>query len=451
MKWLALVALALFACGSGSPPADSGPRDAQTLDASPRDAGVDAPSAPDASEEEDAAIEPPRDGGVDAEIDPGPPVHERPQSHTQSLLFDPARDRGDTIGYHSFRIPAIARVGHTLLAFAEGRACSADDYGNINLVMKRSRDDGRTWGPLEEVEGRGPGTWGNPTPVVDASTGRVFLFLSFNAEDVSQFGRENPCTGETTRVIADGERRVYLTTSDDEGDSWTTPTDLTDTLQIPGTAWDAMGPGIGIQTTIADEGRLIVPASQRNLYSDDHGATWRYQRIPSGTSEGTIAELSDGTLLRNDRAVPRLWEMAARRWLSRGTIDPASGTTTQFETFAPHDTLLDPRAQGSSLVYTTSPHRLLFLNASSSELRCRMRVRISYDDGRTWPIDRRLHDDVPSDETCTRRLGGYSSMIKTGDYHVAALVERGADAGGHRSIELHRFNLPWVLNGTPEP
>ena len=372
-------------------------------------------------------------------------VHTRPQSKSEMLLFDPARDVGETISYHTFRIPALVKAGSTLIAFAEARQCAHDDFGNINLVYRRSSDDGRTWGPLEEVVGRGPGTWGNPTPVYDADTGELFLFLSFNAADVSQYGRVNPCTGDPTRVIEAGERPVWLFRSSDEGATWDSGTNLTSTLQPEGWAWDAMGPGAGIQT---QSGRLVIPAIRRNIFSDDHGATWRYQLLPSGTSEGTVAELVDGTLLRNDRAVGRVWETANRRWLSRGTIDETLGEDPGlFSDFEPHDTLLDPRVQGSTWVYTRAPHRLIFLNPASTVERCRMRVRMSYDGGRTWPMSRGLHS-ISASATCDQDLGGYSSLARTGDYHMAALVER---RGARGSIEFHRFNLPWIVDGTPEP
>src|SRR5689334_5212611 len=55
-------------------------------------------------------------------------------THTWSVLFN-----GGSEGYHSYRIPSIVRTNAgTLLAFAEGRMDSPKDYGNINLVYKRS-------------------------------------------------------------------------------------------------------------------------------------------------------------------------------------------------------------------------------------------------------------------------------------------------------------------------
>ncbi len=374
------------------------------------------------------------------------PPHLRPQSHSSQLLFDPARDEFN-ISYHSFRIPSIVRSTQgTLIAFAEGRQCSAADFGNINLVYKRSFDHGKTWTKLAEVVGSGAGTWGNPTAVVDEATGTIWLFMNWNAENISQNASTNPCTGNATSAVGSGDRPVFVSKSTDDGASWTKPVDMTAALQPGGMGWDAVGPGVGIYTSVgASAGRLIIPATHRNIYSDDHGATWKYKSVPGGTGESTVVELSDGKLLRNDRAVGSTWNTAKRRWLSTGTIEGS------FPAFAPHDTLLDPRVEGSAIRYSTDTHRIFFLNPASTVQRCKMRVRISYDDGATWPISRQLHDMLTATQTCDRHLGGYSSMAKTADYHVAALVERLESDGVHHGIEVHRFNLPWVLDGTPEP
>ena len=88
----------------------------------------------------------------------------------------------------------------------------------------------------------------------------------------------------------------------------------------------------------------------------------------------------------------------------------------------PQEILLDPACQASILRYNSdSPSRILFLNPASACRRWKMRVRISYNEGRSWPIQRELPGP---DSTSDRRLGGYSSMAKTADYMVAALVEQ---------------------------
>lgn len=367
------------------------------------------------------------------------------QVHQYQIIFNGGTDSLNGITYHSFRIPSIVRANNgTLIAFAEGRAANNRDYGNINLVYKRSLDNGSTWSSLSEVVGSGQGTWGNPTAVVDRDTGRVWIFMSWNDQFHNQGG-----TDGYEKIDSWGERRVFVSYSDNSGSSWVTPVDLTNALLPPGYTWDAIGPGVGIQITHTNnQDRLVIPATGRNIYSNDHGATWQYDLIPSGTGEGTVVEHTDGRLIRNDRATTSVWETGMRRWVSTGSIENG------FPAFAPHNTLLDPKCEGSILRYTGSPNRIYFLNPASTVSRCKMRVRISYDNGATWPISRKIHDWLTDDQTCSQGKGGYSSMAKTADFMTAALIEineNTGDTNSHRSIEFHKFNLPWILNGATEP
>jgi sialidase-1 len=366
------------------------------------------------------------------------------------------------LSYHSFRIPAIVRTNAgTLLAFAEGRAGSNKDFGNINLLYKRGVNNGATaadWTSLKEAVGAGAGTWGNPTPVVDRSTGTIWLFMSWNAADKSQSGGIDPATGQnTTKITKWGERRVYVMKSVDDGATFTgvngssSPTDMTASL-LPEThangsvwAWDAMGPGAGIYTT---DGTLVIPAQNRNIYSTDHGATWHVQKLgDERTGEATITQLDDGTLYRNDRPTSTTWDVAARRWAARGTI--AGG----FSAFSPDDKLLDPKNEASVLQYNTTepdaPARTIFLNSASTVTRTKMRVRISYDNAHTWPISRPFSEGPQAAGAGTE--GGYSSMTKTADFRIAALVESNADTSNndssYRNIIFRKFNLSWILHG----
>jgi len=388
-------------------------------------------------------------------------------AHSEKLLFDGGGETLNGVTYHSFRIPSLVRTtSNTLLAFAEGRVNGIQDYGNINLVYKRSTDNGRTWSGLREVVGSGAGTWGNPTAVVDRDTGKIWLFMSWNPAGYSQGGGNG-----TRRITAWNQRKVYLTSSTDDGRTWARPVDMTSTLK-PKTlangstwAWDAVGPGVGIQLTVGShQGWLVVPATHRNLYSTDHGRTWKVQRLltkagkyQEGTSEGTVVELPDGRLLRNDRAVTSVWKTGKRRWIARGTI-PGS-----FDTFAPDNTLLDPASEGSIMCYNTdSPTRIVFLNSASTKVRTKMVVRISYDGGKTWTYSRSLGDaPLPRSAasgwsglgTGTVAEGGYSSVVKTADYFTGALIEVNENTrsgSSHRSIVFRKFNLAWILNGRKE-
>jgi sialidase-1 len=352
------------------------------------------------------------------------------------------------VGFHSFRIPAVVRTSTgRILAFSEGRRWSNLDYGDINLVYKRTKtttNNGATkedWESLREVVGAGAGTWGNPTAVVDGDT--VYLFMSWNAAGYSQNGADL-ADGTSTKKIDTtwgGRRHLYLIKSTDDGNTWSTPEDVTLSLTPNNWAWDAVGPGIGITTTT---GELVVPAQRRNIIGrgTPGNRTWSMQQLSDGGSEATICQTPDGNLYRNDRPGKADYRSVAR------------GTLANFGTFAADTGLPDPACEGSVLLYnlasSAGPARVIFMNSASQDSRRQMRVRISYDlDVGKFDYGRKLSDDSVSG---VGYEGGYSSMTKTTDAKIGALVETdfynakgGADS--HRAILWRRFNLSWILNG----
>jgi len=357
---------------------------------------------------------------------------------------------GNTGTYHSYRIPSLIKATNgTLIAFAEGRVNNNEDYGNINLICRRKGADFDSWNSIQIVAGDvdiynngvkvadKDGTFGNPTAVVDQETDRVWLFMSYNAPGLCQ------CPGMTeseipagyTKISVAGQRKTLVTYSDDNGANWSTPIDRTATLKPSSQVWDAMGPGIGIQKVQNDAGMLIIPASGRNIYSTNNGSTWQYQSIPGGTSEGTIVERLSGQLMRNDRGVG---SSENYRYKSVGGI----GNT--WSTFEAVTALPDPHSQGSILRYTTNPSRILFLNSASQTTRTAMKIRLSTDEGVSWDSGKSIPQIFSSG---TAKLGGYSSLVKTPDNMIGALIEfnenTGSDAS-HRSIYYHKFNLAWM-------
>ncbi|WNG43746.1 exo-alpha-sialidase [Archangium minus] len=100
---------------------------------------------------------------------------------------------------------------------------------------------------------------------------------------------------------------------------------------------------------------------------------------------------------------------------------------------------------------TDAPSRIMFLNPASTEGRCKMRVRISYDEGKTWndAQSRRIHETLTDKQTCEQGKGGYSSMTKTADYAVAALIERNEDVGGNPSHRRRRRRTVAARAGLP--
>ena len=219
--------------------------------------------------------------------------------------------RSGESGYHTFRIPAIVRTASgDLLAFCEGRVEGSGDAGNIDVVMKRSSDDGATWGELRVVAENGVGTLGNPTPVVVRENGAILLFCVRQPTGTSE--------SEIRRRGA-GSRDPYLTRSDDGGETWSTLRNMPECDRADW-GWYATGPCHAIQIEHGPyAGRLIVPANHSDsdgnysahlLLSDDLGETWRIGAVDEhnaadpylNPNESSVAEIGDeGALYMNSR------------------------------------------------------------------------------------------------------------------------------------------------------
>jgi sialidase-1 len=355
-----------------------------------------------------------------------------------TILFRGNTANGGANVHHSYRIPAIVSVGSDqLIAVAEGRVDAPDDFGNINLVMRRSLNNGDTWLAQEQIWNAPDrlGTIGNPTLVYDASKGRVWLFASENDSKHSLGG-----AGGLTPVGV-GDRRTWVTFSDDKGASWAPAKNITSAVTPAGTTWDAMGPGVGIQIARGDKaGRLVIPARGRIIISDDHGASWSYlsTRATGSTetvlNETTVAETgTTGWMYVNARSQSD--ELRRQTKISKD-----HGVT--WSKWASDSALIESECQASLVRYNfNEPGRIMFFNPASTSNRNGMRVRISYDDGATWPISR----------VVDAGQGGYSSMTKTSDFHIAALYESGGGSDSNRDIKLTTFNLDWIRNGAAEP
>ncbi|KQX63004.1 exo-alpha-sialidase [Paenibacillus sp. Root444D2] len=337
-----------------------------------------------------------------------------------------------TEGYNTFRIPSLltAKSG-TLLAFAEGRKNSAADNGNIDLVLKRSFDQGRTWQPLQIVCDAGGDTCGNPTPVQDESTGRIWLFVTQN------YSADTYATivGGTSR----GVRTIWSTYSDDEGATWSQLVNRFSEVQAPNTRWDGTGPGIGIQLRQGTaKGRLVIPAIDRNIQSDDHGVTWYESgKLPPGLGEPAVVELTDGTLMRNDRLSSN--QEIRRRGISTSPDQGATWSPISYD-----NTLIDPICEASIIRYMpsdnlTSNRMLLFSNPADTVSRDKMTVRISNDDGQSWATSKTVYKG-PS---------AYSSLAILSDGKVSLLFE-GGEYTPYDKIMFAVFNLEWFQAAEPD-
>lgn len=315
-----------------------------------------------------------------------------------------------THGYHTYRIPALAVANSgVVLAFCEGRKSGTGDSGDIDLIMRRSQDHGRTWSEQYVVWDDGANTCGNPAPVVDRDTGTIWLLMTWNRGDDAE-----------PRII-DGTsrdtRRVFVTSSQDDGTTWATPREITKYVKLDTWTWYATGPGAGIQLEQGPHaGRLIIPCDhiERDskhyyshvIYSDDHGATWRLGgRTPQHqVNECMVVELSDGRLLLNMRNYDRTKHYRQIAFSRDG------GMTWEGRRF--DEALPEPVCQAGMRRVGDA---IFFSNPAHEEKRVNMTVRVSADDGVSWSEVRVLHAG-PS---------AYSDLaaLKTGD--LACLYEAG--------------------------
>ncbi len=319
-------------------------------------------------------------------------------------------------GYHTYRIPSLAVTPKgSLLAFCEGRGKSRGDSGDIDLLWRRSTDGGRTWSGSAVLWDDGENTCGNPCAVADTVTGTLWLLLTWNLG-----------TDHEPDIIAGGSRdtrRVYVTHSEDDGLSWAQPRQITADVKLTNWTWYATGPGAGIRLERGvHAGRLVIPCDHIEagtkryyshvIYSDDHGKTWQLggSTPKDQVNECEVAELSDGALLLNMRSYNP--SMKARQT----AISRDGGLSWTDQRIVPE--LVDPICQASlrrlRWPEADRPGVLLFANAASLK-RDHLTVRASFDDGRSWPVSRRI----------TTQPSAYSCLAALPDGRIGLLYETG--------------------------
>lgn len=320
---------------------------------------------------------------------------------------------GDEPSLAGYRIPSlVALPGDVLLAFAEARADPWSDWGNIDLVMRRSFDAGDTWSAMEVVAAAGAHTAGNPCPVYDETTG--VLHVMYNVDN----------------------EQVWVVTTADGGETWSAPRDLTGALgirPIPGTfhVTHGCGPGTGIQL---QSGRLVVPAYYWNasgchvIYSDDHGTTWALGGMVGAGAEPQVVEGVNGSLyinMRNDGAGCNCREVA---WSSDGGVT--------WTAPRPDPALPDVPCQASVARLTHPAHyrrgRVLYAGPNY-HVRGHYVVRVSYDEGETWPVERELYPGPAA----------YGQLVVLSNKSVGLLLECGR-YDYREGIQFVRFAPGWI-------
>ncbi|MDN5216882.1 sialidase family protein [Fulvivirgaceae bacterium BMA12] len=287
-------------------------------------------------------------------------------------------------GYACYRIPALVVANDgSVLAFCEARKESCSDTNDIDLVMKKSTDNGKTWGDMQVIWSDDANVCGNPSPVVDRVTGDIHLLATWNN------GKDHESQIIAGTSIAG--REVYHLVSGDAGETWSSPVNISGAVKLPDWTWYATGPVHGIQLkNKAYKNRLVIPCDhiERDskkyyshvIYSDDHGKTWQLGgTTPTDqVNECTVAELSNGDLMLNMRNYQRKDAQVRQVAISRD--GGASWVEQQMEPQLP-----EPRCQGAMLAIAYKGRNLLlFTNPAHEKSRINMTLSVSEDDGATW-------------------------------------------------------------------
>lgn len=351
----------------------------------------------------------------------------------ESTIFEREQD-----GYFCFRIPAVVETQEgTLLAFAEGRKDDGcGDSGNIDTVLRRSHDGGKTWGPVELVDDAGADTIGGPLPIVDEETGRIVLITT-----------HNPATNHNLRT-------PYVQYSDDDGETWSEKESIKDDIMDPSwQKWFATGPGHGIQLNHGPHaGRMLIGLNHEGYisgseshdtgaalaYSDDGGETWQL-----GADEGfvpeemkpqelSLAELPDGKILVSAR------EQHGSAEGNRAVTTSSDGGESYDSSFETDPELATPVSQGAIETYVDEQGRDRVLYAGESHPRARkvLSIRSSFDQGRTW-------QSWEEGKVVNWGHAAYSDILPLADDDLALVYETGEE-NAYQEIRFARFDSAYL-------
>ena len=370
--------------------------------------------------------------------------------------------------YHTFRIPGmIVSQDGSVLVFAEGRRGDGsdprrDENAPIDLVMRRSTDNGRTWQPMVVIEsGFRPGgdllDFADPTPVLDAKTGTVFLFYG----QMPDIAPRNMAYGQSPDS-KDGNHVVWFRSSTDNGQTWSDrkqvvyPDEPHETSD--GLYWRQAepGPGSGIQLQWQDQkrsrnGRLIIPAKRGGsrtpdgpvtvepfvYYSDDHGKSWQVGNVTPGpeANEDEVVELIDGRVMLDAR--PDSGKFRRRHISTDGGVTWGDDNP---------DTIPITEVDGSLVRYSAKRaghdrDRILFSGprGESGLNRNNITVWTSYDEGKTFTNPVQLNNG----------FAAYSVMQRLADGTIGMVVETAKGAADrYGEITFYRFDLAELEGGS---
>ncbi|MEG2149739.1 MAG: LamG-like jellyroll fold domain-containing protein [Bacteroidaceae bacterium] len=346
-------------------------------------------------------------------------------------------DHGDP-GFFTPRIPGIitAANGDLVIVTDKRKGRGNDLPSNIDVVIKRSKDGGKTWLADQTIAQGTSDAHGYGDAALartNEPNGIICIFVGDNG-----LGASTPYD-----LI-----RTYICKSADNGVTWTAPIDITNQLYGDGCTdpirkrWcgSFCGSGSGLLTS---NGRIMFVAAVKEtsvfaltnhvFYSDDNGVTWNVSG-PAKTKgdEAKVVELNDGTILMSIR-------QKGKRWFNKST----DNGETWGEAY-PQNDLITPACNGDIIRYTSTKKgfekdRLLHSLPNDANIRQNVSVFISYDEGATWPIKK----------TICPTGADYSSLCILNDGTIGAYVEE-QPANGLYSLYYSNFSLKWLSNGTDD-
>lgn len=359
------------------------------------------------------------------------------------------RQHGDD-NVDTYRIPGLTTsTNGTLIAVYDVRRQSSRDLqGDMDIGLSRSTDGGTTWKPMQIALNRG--AWGglpekfngisDACVLVDENTNTIYiagLWMHGVLNDTGKWieGLNESSTDWNHQWRSKGSQpgfgvkqtsQFLITKSTDDGQTWSEPVNLTEMCKKE--YWWLWAPAPGHGITLND-GTLVFPTQGRDntgnsfsniTWSKDGGQNWTTSNMAShGTTENMVVQLSDGSIMLNARDGSNKGNLSS----TNGRVISVSADLGKTWTLHPtsRNALIEPACMASlhKHEYTENGQKksiLLFSNPNSKTNRDNMTIKVSFDNGDTWPERYWMLLDVKSGR-------GYSCLTSIDEQTIGILYE----------------------------